>query len=171
MSQVEFGLNAEAQKFLSKSGKTLAEAVSTFTSDMNTLVNKTIEDTMINAKQYEAVRWAVTHFLFPVQPPCRRVCVCDADLPPMSRIEYDAYRVDLEELNLGPRDATTVPKLECAQKEFQAQRERYEKMRDALSVKLKLLEENKVRVSRVTANLIHTMKIPSVCVKANQISQ
>lgn len=124
---VEFGLNAEAQKFLSKSGKTLAAAVSTFTSDMNTLVNKTIEDTMVNAKQYEAVR-----------------------------IEYDAYRVDLEELNLGPRDATTVPKLECAQREFQAQRERYEKMRDALSVKLKLLEENKVKVLYNQLWLLHS---------------
>lgn len=69
MLQVEFGLNAEAQKFLSKSGKTLAEAVSTFTSDMNTLVNKTIEDTMINAKQYEAVRWVGSPFLFPVHHP------------------------------------------------------------------------------------------------------
>lgn len=69
------------------------------------------------------------------------------DPPLLSRIEYDAYRVDLEELNLGPRDATTVPKLEVAQREFQAQRERYEKMRDALSVKMKLLEENKVRMS------------------------
>lgn len=124
---VEFGLNAEAQKFLSKSGKTLAESVSTFTSNMNTLVNKTIEDTMINAKQYEAVR-----------------------------IEYDAYRVDLEELNLGPRDVTTVPKLECAQKEFQAQRERYEKMRDALSAKLKLLEENKVKVLYNQLWLLHS---------------
>lgn len=95
----------------------------------------------------------------------------DVDLPPMPRIEYDAYRVDLEELNLGPRDATTVPKLECAQKEFQAQRERYEKMRDALSVKLKLLEENKVRMSRVTANLIHTMKVSLVYLKAPQILQ
>lgn len=64
----------------------------------------------------------------------------------MSRIEYDAYRVDLEELNLGPRDATTLPKLERAQKEFQGQRERYEKIRDTLSVKVKLLQENKVRV-------------------------
>lgn len=64
-------MNAEAQKFLSKSGKTLAEAVGTFTSDMNTLVNKTIEDTMINAKQYEAVRWVGNHFLFTVLLPDR----------------------------------------------------------------------------------------------------
>lgn len=62
-----------------------------------------------------------------------------------SRIEYDAYRVDLEELNLGPRDTATLPKLERAQKEFQSQREKFERIRDDLSVKVKLLEENKVR--------------------------
>lgn len=88
-----------------------------------------------------------------------------------SRIEYDAYRVDLEELNLGPRDATTVPKLESAQKEFQAQRERYEKMRDALSVKLKLLEENKVRTLRVTANRLLTTRVSLVYTRAIQVSQ
>lgn len=114
---VEFGVNAEAQKFLSKSGETLIAAVQAFRSDMDTLVNKTMEDTMINARQYEAVR-----------------------------IEYDAYRVDLEELNLGPRDPVTLPKLELAQKDFQSQRERYQRTRDDLSVKVKLLEENKVRV-------------------------
>lgn len=69
--------------------------------------------------------------------------------PPTSRIEYDAYRVDLEELNLGPRDAVTVPKLELAQKDFQSQREKYQKVRDDLSVKVKLLEENKVREENV----------------------
>lgn len=124
---VEFGVNAEAQKFLSKSGETLTMAVNGFTSDMNTLINKTIEDTMINAKQYEA-----------------------------ARIEYDAYRVDLEELNLGPRDTITVPKLEVAQKSFQAQREKYQKSRDDLSVKLKLLEENKVKVLHNQLWLLHS---------------
>ncbi|XP_030609474.1 arfaptin-1-like [Archocentrus centrarchus] len=123
---VAFGINAEAQKFLSKSGETLTAAINAFTSDMDTLVNKTIEDTMINTKQYEAVR-----------------------------IEYDAYRVDLEELNLGPRDAVTLPKLEQAQKNFQAQRERYEKIRDDLSVKVKLLEGNKVKVLQNQLWLLH----------------
>lgn len=124
---VEFGLNASAQTFLSKSGETLADAVKAFTSDLNTLVNKTIEDTMINAKKYEA-----------------------------ARVEYDAYRVDLEELNLGPRDAVTVPKLERAQKDFQVQRERYQKIRDDLSVKVKLLEENKVKVLHNQLWLLHS---------------
>lgn len=50
-------MNAEAQKFLSKNGKTLSEAITAFTLDINTLINKTIEDTMITAKQYEAARW------------------------------------------------------------------------------------------------------------------
>lgn len=45
---------------------------------------------------------------------------------------------------MGPRDAVTVPKLEQAQKDFQTQREKYEKIRDDLSVKVKLLEGNKV---------------------------
>lgn len=61
------------------------------------------------------------------------------------RVEYDAYRVDLEELNLGPRDALTLPRLERAQKDFQSQRERYQRARDDLSVKVRLLQENKVR--------------------------
>ncbi|XP_018537441.1 arfaptin-1 [Lates calcarifer] len=124
---VEFGANAEAQKFLSKSGETLTAAINSFTSDMNTLVNKTIEDTMINAKQYEA-----------------------------ARIEYDAYRVELEELNLGPRDTVTMPKLEQAQKAFQIQREKYQKIRDDLSVKVKLLEENKVKVLHNQLWLLHS---------------
>lgn len=84
MLQVEFGLNAEAQKFLSKSGKTLAAAVSTFTSDMNTLVNKTIEDTMINAKQYEAVRWVGTScVLSSIQ--VRVTCRCNNVVPAGTR--------------------------------------------------------------------------------------
>uniref|UniRef100_M4A5W6 Arfaptin-1-like n=1 Tax=Xiphophorus maculatus TaxID=8083 RepID=M4A5W6_XIPMA len=124
---VEFDMNAEAQRFLSKSTETLQSAITAFTFDMNTLVNKTIEDTMINAKQYEA-----------------------------ARIEYDAYRVDLEELNMGPRDTTTLPKLEQAQKSFQGQRERYEKVRDDLSVKVKLLEENRVKVLHNQLWLLHS---------------
>ncbi|MEQ2203530.1 hypothetical protein XENOCAPTIV_000294 [Xenoophorus captivus] len=62
---VEFGMNAEAQRFLSKSTGILQSAINSFTFDMNTLVNKTIEDTMINAKQYEAARWAKHTHLAP----------------------------------------------------------------------------------------------------------
>ncbi|KAK0149581.1 Arfaptin-1 [Merluccius polli] len=122
----EFGYNAETQRLLSKNAETLLSAINFFIASVNTLVDKTIEDTMINIKQYEA-----------------------------ARIEYDAYRTDLEELNLGPRDATTMPKIEVSQRQFQAHREKYERMRNDVSVKLKFLEENKVKVLHNQLILFH----------------
>ncbi|XP_026059590.1 arfaptin-1 isoform X2 [Carassius auratus] len=122
----EFGYNAETQKLLAKNGETLLGAINFFISSVKTLVDKTIEDTLINIKQYEA-----------------------------ARIEYDAYRTDLEELNLGPRDATTLPKIELSQQQFQIQREKYERMRNDVSVKLKFLEENKVKVLHNQLILFH----------------
>lgn len=57
---------------------------------------------------------------------------------------------------MGPRDAVTVPKLEQAQKNFQTQREKYEKIRDDLSVKVKLLEGNKVRsIALIFLYMVH----------------
>ncbi|KAG7458792.1 hypothetical protein MATL_G00224410 [Megalops atlanticus] len=122
----EFGFNADTQKLLSKNGETLLGAINFFIASVNTLLDKTIEDTMINIKQYET-----------------------------ARIEYDAYRTDLEELNLGPRDANTVPKIEQSQQLFQIHREKYEKMRNDVSVKLKFLEENKVKVLHNQLVLFH----------------
>nr|XP_057903078.1 arfaptin-1 isoform X1 [Doryrhamphus excisus] len=122
----EFGYNADTQKLLSKNGETLLGAINFFISSVNTLVDKTIEDTMINIKQYE-----------------------------IARVEYDAYRTDLEELNLGPRDTTTMPKIEQSQQVFQIYREKYERMRNDVSVKLKFLEENKVKVLHNQLILFH----------------
>ncbi|XP_029605996.1 arfaptin-1 isoform X2 [Salmo trutta] len=122
----EFGYNADTQKLLSKNGETLLGAINFFIASVNTLVDKTIEDTMINIKQYET-----------------------------ARVEFDAYRTDLEELNLGPRDATTLPKIEYSQQQFQIHREKYEKMRNDVSIKLKFLEENKVKVLHNQLILFH----------------
>ncbi|XP_030643961.1 arfaptin-1 [Chanos chanos] len=122
----EFGYNAETQKLLAKNGETLLGAIQFFISSVNTLVDKTIEDTLINVKQYE-----------------------------VARVEYDAYRTDLEELNLGPRDANTLPKIELSQQRFQIHREKYEKMRNDVSIKLKFLEENKVKVLHNQLVLFH----------------
>ncbi|KAM7008747.1 arfaptin-1 isoform 2-T2 [Tautogolabrus adspersus] len=122
----EFSYNADTQKLLSKNGDTLLGAINFFIASVNTLVDKTIEDTMLNIKQYE-----------------------------FARVEYDAYRTDLEELNLGPRDATTMPKIEQSQQQFQIHREKYERMRTDVSVKLKFLEENKVKVLHNQLILFH----------------
>ncbi|KAG8014654.1 Arfaptin-1 [Nibea albiflora] len=122
----EFGYNADTQKLLSKNGETLLGAINFFISSVDTLVDKTIEDTMFNIKQYE-----------------------------FARVEYDAYRTDLEELNLGPRDANTMPKIEQSQSQFQIHREKYERMRNDVSIKLKFLEENKVKVLHNQLILFH----------------
>ncbi|NWZ27221.1 ARFP1 protein, partial [Asarcornis scutulata] len=122
----EFGYNADTQKLLAKNGETLLGAINFFIANVNTLVNKTIEDTLLTVKQYES-----------------------------ARIEYDAYRTDLEELNLGPRDANTLPKIEQSQQLFQVHKEKYDKMRNDVSIKLKFLEENKVKVLHNQLVLFH----------------
>ncbi|XP_062348886.1 arfaptin-1 isoform X2 [Cinclus cinclus] len=122
----EFGYNADTQKLLAKNGETLLGAINFFISSVNTLVNKTIEDTLLTVKQYES-----------------------------ARIEYDAYRTDLEELNLGPRDANTLPRIEQSQQLFQVHKEKYDKMRNDVSIKLKFLEENKVKVLHNQLVLFH----------------
>lgn len=48
--------NSETQKCLSKNGESLLNALNFFVSSVNTLCNKTIEDTLITIKQYECAR-------------------------------------------------------------------------------------------------------------------
>ncbi|KAL2094302.1 hypothetical protein ACEWY4_009021 [Coilia grayii] len=122
----EFGYNAETQKLLCKNGETLLGAINFFVSSINTLVNKTMEDTLLTIKKYE-----------------------DA------RLEYDAYRADLEELNLGPRDAVTMARIEAAQQQYQVQKDKYERLRNDVTIKLKFLEENKVKVMHKQLLLFH----------------
>ncbi|KAM3932830.1 arfaptin-2 isoform 1-T2 [Leptodactylus fuscus] len=124
--QEEFGYNAETQKLLCKNGETLLGAVNFFVSSINTLINKTMEDTLMTVKQYET-----------------------------ARLEYDAYRADLEELSLGPRDAATLCRIEVAQQNFQAHRAKYEKLRGDVTIKLRFLQENKVKVMHKQLLLFH----------------
>lgn len=61
------------------------------------------------------------------------------------RLEYDAYRSDLEELSMGPRDAVAMARIEAAQQQYQVQKDKYERLRSDVAIKLKFLDENKVR--------------------------
>lgn len=54
--QDEFGYNAETQKLLCKNGEALLGAINFFVSSVNTLVNKTMEDTLLTIKHYENAR-------------------------------------------------------------------------------------------------------------------
>lgn len=70
--------------------------------------------------------------------------LCLIRFPPSRRLEFDAYRADLDELNMGPRDAVTIARIDVAQQEYQIQKDKYERLRSDVSIKLKFLEENKV---------------------------
>ena len=161
--QEEFGYNAETQKLLCKNGETLLGAVNFFVSSINTLVTKTMEDTLMTVKQYEAARcghqqgpgfWelagmggSLSFGVVRIEEGKESICGHrggDQPVLPFPRLEYDAYRTDLEELSLGPRDAGTRGRLESAQATFQAHRDKYEKLRGDVAIKLKFLEENKV---------------------------
>ncbi|XP_072230477.1 arfaptin-2b isoform X2 [Leuresthes tenuis] len=122
----EFGYNAETQKLLCKNGETLLGAVNFFVSSINTLVNKTMEDTLMTVKLYEN-----------------------------ARLEFDAYRSDLEELSMGPRDAVTMARIDAAQQQYQVHKEKYERLRSDVIIKLKFLEENKVKVMHKQLLLFH----------------
>lgn len=139
--QEEFGYNAETQKLLCKNGETLLGAVNFFVSSINTLVNKTMEDTLMTVKQYETARW--DRELGGLRVPGRSAGRC-LTLGILYRLEYDAYRTDLEELSMGPRDAGAVSRLDAAQSQFQSHKDKYEKLRADVAIKLKFLEENKV---------------------------
>ncbi|XP_035682057.1 arfaptin-2-like isoform X7 [Branchiostoma floridae] len=112
--QEEFTYNAETQKALCKNGETLLGAINFFTSNVNTLVNKTMEDTLLTIRQYE-----------------------------QARVEYDAYRTDLEQLQLGPKDAAVQARMKDADSNFQAHKDKFDRLRGDVAVKLKFLEENK----------------------------
>ena len=54
--QDEFGYNAETQKLLCKNGESLLGAINFFVCSINTLINKTMEDTLLTIRLYEAAR-------------------------------------------------------------------------------------------------------------------
>lgn len=54
--QQEFLYNSETQRSLTRNGEILLGALNFFTSSVNTLCNKTIEDTLLTIRQYEIAR-------------------------------------------------------------------------------------------------------------------
>lgn len=54
--QEEFSYNADTQKSLCGNGEILLSALNFFTSSVNTLCNKTMEDSLITVKLYESAR-------------------------------------------------------------------------------------------------------------------
>ncbi|XP_018343941.1 PREDICTED: arfaptin-2 isoform X4 [Trachymyrmex septentrionalis] len=125
--QEEFLYNSETQRNLTKNGETLLGALNFFVSSVNTLCNKTIEDTLLTVRQYET-----------------------------ARIEYDAYRTDLEALVQATKsDSNNVARLEEAQANYEGHKQNFEKLRSDVSIKLKFLDENRIKVMHKQLLLFH----------------
>ena len=114
--QEEFNQNAELNKVVAKSGDTLVTAITFFTENLQTLSTKTIDDTIQTIREYES-----------------------------ARIEFDAYRTDLEAYEAQGQSFKT----EEARKAFFAQKEKFEGLRNNLQIKMKFLEENKVSYTKL----------------------
>ena len=113
----EFQYNSETQKQVARNGETLLAAVQFFVSNMQTVCTKTIEDTLQTVKGYET-----------------------------ARLTYDAYRNDLDELKkqTNPSEKAAA-RLRAVSAEFEIHKGIFEQLRNDVDIKLKLLDENKVR--------------------------
>ncbi|BFZ24581.1 hypothetical protein BsWGS_27619 [Bradybaena similaris] len=124
--QEEFLFNCETQRTLVKNGEILLGALNFFVSSVNTLVNKTIEDTLLTVKNYEG-----------------------------ARLEYDAYRSDYESLETGPKEAAVQVRLQGAKRKFEEHKLKFERLRGDVQVKIRFLDENRVKVMRKQLLLFH----------------
>lgn len=113
----EFQYNSDTQKQVARNGEALLMAVHHFISSIQIVTTKTMEDTLQTVKMYES-----------------------------ARLSYDAYRNDLEELkkqaNTSEKAAARLPTVTA---EFEKHKKKFEKLRGDVDIKLKLLDENKVR--------------------------
>ena len=126
-----------SQRNLTKNGEQLLAALNFFVSSVNTIVNKTMEDSISTVRQYE-----------------------------VSRVEYDAYRSDLEYYATAPKTEvrsfqTTCNCLHQAPRNsqvnqlkqaetlasFNNKKAEFEKLRSDVQIKLKFLDENRVKVN------------------------
>ena len=85
-----------------------------------------MEDTMVTVKQYE-----------------------------VARVEYDAYRTDLEYYKEAAKSPANVAKLSDTEANFVVKKTEFEKLRSDVQIKLKFLDENRVKVMQNQLLLFH----------------
>lgn len=115
----EFTSNCESQRSLVRTGETLLNSINTFTSTLTTLCSKTMEDTLQTVRNYEG-----------------------------ARLEYDAYRFDLEQLQNAPHSDQKAQQIQQIEKDLQTYKEKYEKLKSDVVIKMKFLDENRIKVMR-----------------------
>ncbi len=134
----EFSSNCETQRNLVKNGETLLskplyllflfylffyfknlDSINGFTSALNTFCSKTMEDTLLTVNNYEG-----------------------------ARLEYDAYRFDMEILQNSPQTDQKKEQLKNLEQELVVYKEKYEKLKSDVLIKTKFLDENRIKVMK-----------------------
>lgn len=115
----EFTSNSETQRQLVRQGEILIQDLNQFTSSLKTLCQKTMEDTLLTIRNYEA-----------------------------ARLEYDAYKFDLESLKSVPHNEQKLHEIAILEQEVINYREKYENLKKDVAIKIKFLDENRVKVMK-----------------------
>lgn len=123
-----FQLNGRYQDILTSNGQHLLNSLNRFVEVLETLLNKTMEDASMSLKCFER-----------------------------SRIEYDTYRADYERVLMqNHTDGVSLSnREESIERQYQQSKQRYDKYRDDLLVKLTLLEENRLNLLKQQLTLFH----------------
>lgn len=114
----EFQYSSKIQKEMSKQTGELIQAVVAFNQKIETLVNKTMDDTLTTIKNYE-----------------------------MTRLSYDATRTEVEKQDKSrPSTPAGQAKYEALVAQFEQEKQQFERLRKDVDIKLKLLNANKIQV-------------------------
>merc|ERR1711887_357693 len=73
----------------------------------------------------------------------------------VSRVEYDAYRGDLDYYREAPKTEVNQMKLGETETSFNNKKAEFEKLRSDVQIKLKFLDENRVKVMQKQLLLFH----------------
>lgn len=107
----DFKQNAEMMRGIAKNGEKLLSALKFFTSNLSTLVYKTIEDTIVTIRAFEA-----------------------------ARLEYDAERNNINSMVCASGQANNSATTITSDKVNQT-KAKYDKLREDVTIKMKFLEE------------------------------
>jgi len=125
----ELSVNGSVYHHITDQSDTLIKVLSSFADSLKTLVTQTIQDSLDTITNYERCR-----------------------------VEYDAYRNQLEELQMTQRNAMSGKVRETQFKMDQA-RTTYEQKRSDVGVKLELLDENRIKVMKQQCLLLHSATV------------
>ncbi|KHN78653.1 Uncharacterized protein F54C8.7 [Toxocara canis] len=165
--QSECTSNSESLRLMAHNGELLERALSFFLSSMKTLCEKTIEDTLLTVHNHDQMQCFLVGV--PSNPVCPfAVTVVSVTFPIAvivtsfsiarhahneARLEYDVHRHEAE--TLRQQANSSAESIAVADRRCEAQKEKYERLKEDVRVKMTLLEENRLKVMRKQLLLLH----------------